>query len=242
MDCPRAEMYEPLRVLQPLLSALTAIHAPTDVVSFVQQFGLLHGPAPDSRDLPVTARDGLTWYTTTAREIREIVQLHRQVTRATQGDTDARTFLRHWATETFPQMDDGSTFTPASESQNLPAMALTASRWIAGTLTNNLFKAKPLIYDRAAIGEAVKPGLLRIGIAPQSLMDVCYLAIALALAEKEPLALCPECQRVFVVEDARQKFCTPACGGRARLRRFTTNRTAKTTTRKRTRRGKATTR
>jgi hypothetical protein len=115
-------------------------------------------------------------------------------------------------------------------------MALAASRWIAEALTNNLFKAKPLIYDRAAMGEAVKPGILRIGIVPQSLMDVCYLSIALALAEKEPLKVCPECARVFVVEDARQQFCTPVCGNRARLRRFHAKTAGETPTPKQPRR------
>ena len=64
---------------------------------------------------------------------------------------------------------------------------------------------------------------------PNTLLGFCYMTIAHAIASREPLATCDECQRVFVVDDARQKFCNPKCAGRARFRRFKTNQTVKTT-------------
>jgi hypothetical protein len=108
------------------------------------------------------------------------------------------------------------------DSRNLPAMLLEAGAWIAGEFTEKLFGAMPYVYDRSAAGEAVRPGILRIGVRPLSLVQVCYLVLALALAEKEPLDVCPECERVFVIEDRRQKFCSPGCANRARFRRFQT--------------------
>ena len=34
------------------------------------------------------------------------------------------------------------------------------------------------------------------------------------------MGVCEECEGVFVVEDARQKFCSPKCANRNRFRRF----------------------
>ena len=58
--------------------------------------------------------------------------------------------------------------------------------------------------------------------APTTLEGVCYLTVALMLAEKEPIEVCcePTCGHFFVATDGRQKFCTPACGNRARYRRY----------------------
>jgi hypothetical protein len=110
-----------------------------------------------------------------------------------------------------------------------------ASDWVALGLSNGIGAARPYVFDRAERGEAVPPGRLRVGILPETLREVCYLAIAFQLADKEPLAICKECQRPFVIEDARQRFCTPACANRARFRRFKTNQT-----KKRSRHGKTT--
>ena len=54
-----------------------------------------------------------------------------------------------------------------------------------------------------------------------TLLDYCYLSVAHILAS-EPLAVCQECDRVFVVEDQRQKFCEPKCAGRAGSERIRT--------------------
>jgi hypothetical protein len=113
-------------------------------------------------------------------------------------------------------------FTRLVDSGNLPVMLQVASGFIAVQLTQELMFARPLVYDRSATGEAVRPGILRIGVEPGTLAQVCYLALAFALAEKEPLDVCPECERVFVIEDKRQKFCSPGCANRTRFRRFQT--------------------
>ena len=77
------------------------------------------------------------------------------------------------------------------------------------------------------------PGGLRVGVLPDTLVGFCYLRVAYAIA-KEPIAVCDECNLPFVVDDKRQKFCEPACANRARFRRFKTNQTAKTTSKKKT--------
>jgi hypothetical protein len=60
---------------------------------------------------------------------------------------------------------------------------------------------------------------LALAVAPSTLLGYCYLTVA-AAAAREPLARCEECQLPFVVEDARQRYCSAACGNRARQRRF----------------------
>jgi hypothetical protein len=82
------------------------------------------------------------------------------------------------------------------------------------------------------------PGRLRVGIIGDTLLDFCCLTVAQAIAT-EPIATCDECNRVFVIDDKRQKFCEPVCANRARFRRYKTNRAAKATPKKkRSRHGK----
>ena len=99
------------------------------------------------------------------------------------------------------------------------SVLIEASQFAAEVLNHGLREGRPLVYDRAHQGEAVPPGQLRIGILPDTLLEVCYLMVALMLSDKEPVARC-KCGRVFVAQDARQKFCTPACASKARFQRF----------------------
>ena len=101
---------------------------------------------------------------------------------------------------------------------------MEASQKAADKLNDGLAgdNAAPYVFDRAFIGESVCPGAWRLGVAPTTLEGVCYLTVALMLAEKEPIEVCcePTCGHFFVATDGRQKFCTPACGNRARYRRY----------------------
>lgn len=219
LDCRAASAYEPLASLKDLVRALTAIHAPEDAVVFAERFGLL-SESPASRLVRPLARERVSFFTTEAAELRELIQVHRAVTKAVAGDHNSANFIRAWAQQLFEYVGDGTVMICSADSGNLPAMLLDASQWVARTLTNHLRGAKPLVYDRAVAGESVPPGTLRIGLEPRSLAQCCYLATALMFAEKEPIDICPTCKRVYISEDARQKFCTPACASRARFRRY----------------------
>lgn len=226
LDCRAASAYEPFASLKDLVRALTAIHAPEDAVVFAERFGLLRGsPAsrlvpPLARMVPPLARERVTFFTTTAAELREVVQVHSAVTKAVAGDRNSADFIRAWAQQLYEYVGDGTVMVCSADSGKLPAMLLDASRWVARTLTHHLRGAAPLVYDRTVAGESVPPGTLRIGLEPRSLFECCYLAIALNIAEKEPIDICPTCERAYISEDARQKFCTPACASRARFRRY----------------------
>lgn len=207
MDCQRGTSYEPLSEPRVGLE-LTHVKTPTDVVAFATRFGLL-GSTRDMtgilrpEDLIAQAREPVATFLAAAADLRWIVKTAIDVRRGTQGDASAIARLR----EDFRRTDDRS-------------VLLGASTWVAWGLSNGVIDARPHIYDRAQMGEPVAPGLLRVGILPETLVETCYLTIALLLADKEPLERCSECQRLFIVEDARQKFCTPVCANRARFKRF----------------------
>jgi len=220
LDCRAASHYQPLASLKDIVRALTAIQLPEDAVVFAERFGLLRESRADrlvylSED-PV-ARERVSFFTTEAAELRELIQVHRAVTKAVAGDRDSADFIRAWAQRSLTGSGDDTVRMCSADSGNLPAMLLDASQWVARTLTARLRGAEPLVYDRTVAGESVPPGTLRIGLDPQDLEQCCSLAIALMFAEKEPLDICPTCERAYISEDARQKFCTPACGQRARF-------------------------
>jgi hypothetical protein len=112
--------------------------------------------------------------------------------------------------EAFAPVDDRTVLTRASE-------------WAAWGLNDGLLAAHawPYVFEPAQLfpDSNHQPGHFRIGVLPETLLGFCYLTIAQAVAH-EPLARCPECQLFFVVDDGRQKFCTPTCANRARFQRW----------------------
>ena len=230
MDCRRAEPYQPLADPKVGL-ALARVRTPPDAVAFASRFGLLRStkvPVPGlSRKLPLTMREPFSDFAQAADDLRRIIKTASDVRRAVGGDADALHRLR----ERFHRFDDDGLFyvpnaTDVPESfwhartVDDRTILLRAGNNAAWGLRDALIHTKPYIYDRAYEGESVSPGLFRIGILPETLREVCYLQVAFALAEKEPLEICPECERAFVVDDARQRFCSPKCASRARFRRF----------------------
>jgi hypothetical protein len=203
MDFDRAELYQPVK--HPVGHALARVRTPDQVASFVTSYGLLRrvaGNPPLQVDrLPVTE------FLKEAEHLTDIMRVHVTVRSAIAGDGAALAAMRARFGEQAKATDDRG-------------LLLYASAWVAWALNLRLQQTYGRVYDRAAHdGESVPPGSLRVGVLPQTLQHVCYLQVALALAEKEPIAICIECDRPFVVEDARQRFCTPQCSNRARFRR-----------------------
>jgi len=227
MDGARATFYQPLA--EPSLGLeLTSVTTPDAAVAFVQRFGLLHTAwEPSYQAAPAQLREPVERFIAAADDLRGIIAIALDVRRAVDGNRDALARVR----DRFGKV-------VAHHSGDKPddrAILIYASDWTALGLSNGLAAARPYVYDRAERGETVPPGRLRVGILPDTLREVCYLTIAFQLADKEPLGICPECQRVFVIEDGRQRFCTPACASRVRFRRFKTKQKEK-----RSRHGKTT--
>lgn len=240
------ERYEPMR--EPRIGIeLARVRTPDEAVSFVARFGLLDRPrnVPYWEPCPADGRQPFADFERAAEDLRKILRLIHDVRKATAGDADALAQLRKDFGPKNP--DDDVTRHTASGTRTIKAreilsdedfaevddrtILVRASDWAAWGLNDGLLQADahPYVFEPAQIfpDSRAPPGHLRIGVLPETLLGFCYLTIAQAAAH-EPLATCEECQRVFVVDDARQKFCDPKCAGRARFRRFKTNQTVKT--------------
>ena len=220
MDCARATSYQPLTETK-VWFELTHVRTQEEAVAFVRRFGLLRSSRDLSRqrhewpkrrakkDSPSTASELVADFMKAARALGDIVETMLDVRKANNGDTDSMEKLRQFCG--FTDTDDRTTLIHCSH--------VAATRLNDGLLAAN---ATPFVYDRAQIGEAVEPGALRLGVLPDTLLGVCFLTVAIALADKEPVAICQEstCRRLFFIQDGRQKFCTSACSNRSRYRDY----------------------
>jgi hypothetical protein len=213
LDLPRGTLYAPLA--EPGLGLdLTKVKTPDDAVAFAQRYGLLSVRASSEDGLalamtlrealsaPVPIRESAQSFIQTAAHLRGLVAIARDVRKGAEGDDKAIHRLRQ---------------TAKGDSR---AILIGAADICAQAFTAALRDTWPMVYDRAAMGENVPPGRLRIGVFATTLKEACYLTIAAGLAEHEPIDVCAECSAAFVVEDARQRYCTPRCASRARFKRF----------------------
>lgn len=80
-----------------------------------------------------------------------------------------------------------------------------------GLVTENLLEVD---------GQAGSPGLFLWVAFPDTLLQFIYYHLAQVIATKVPLAICPECGRLFKVEHGHQEYCSPRCSNRARIKRY----------------------
>lgn len=260
MDGRHAERYDPMKESR-IGIELARVRTPDDAVKFVTRFGLLDQPSHVFDFEPCPAgeiRQPFTDFERAAEDLRAILHVMIAVRKASvTHDAAAMMRLRESFGGVLPDADitvntddgpsvvnshdllpDGS-WAPADDRTVL----VRASHWAAMSLWWGLRQAdaRACVIEPAEHDQTIAPGGLRLGILPKTLLGFCYMTIAHAITATEPLATCDECQCVFVVDDARQRFCNPKCSGRARFRRFKTNQTVKTTSKKkRSRHGKTT--
>ena len=242
MDPSRATSYQPLT--EPVVGIeLANVKTPSDAVAFVRRFGLLKKSERlgDATSVKYDAQRGelFTDFQDAAKELQYILMLTLEVRRGNQGDADAISRLREhmvipedtelcsWSMGVKEVLGRaGDLYSPEERFEGVDnrTLLMGVSQKAADKLNDGLAgdNAAPYVFDRAFIGESVCPGAWRLGVAPTTLEGVCYLTVALMLAEKEPIEVCREltCGHFFVATDGRQKFCTPACGNRARYRRY----------------------
>ena len=246
MDLARSTPYWPLA--EPGVGVeLSRVRAPDDAAAFVERFGMLR--ATRERRLlefrrPASPcallREAFAHFQATAEDLQGILEAAVVVRRATSGDAEAMNQLRAW----FVVAEDEKISVRDSTTGDLVRRAgdalspderlvgaddrtvlLHASQDTARRLNDGLAldEATPCVFDRAFVGEAgIAPGTWCLGMIPSTLAGVCYLSVALALADRREIGACEEatCRRMFFGSDSRQRFCTPACAGRARQRRF----------------------
>lgn len=246
MDCARATVYQPLAEPRIALE-LSRVRTAADAADFATRFGLLGGPKIDRalvdallrhRGLPGyegyelrIAREPVESFLRAAGDLRRITHTLIRVRRALNGGergAEAMESLR-------------ARFNGSSDREIL----IGASEHAAWGINDGLLAASaaPYVFDRAQMGEPIEPGHWRIGVLPESLLGVCYLAMGLNLSDQEPLEECVECGRLFVVDDPRRHYCSPQCALRFRQRKFQAanrERTERETERKTKRNGKQT--
>lgn len=217
MDMARAKSYEPA-VVRELGTELANVKTPGDAVTFVQQYGLLESSCDEratfpSDDWTSARREPVSKFLDTASELRKIVDLWRDVRRAHAGDNEAYERIREWR--------------PSSTLSKRDRL-IEASDWCAWGLNDGLIaspkgnlETHPYVVDRAQQGDNVEPGLLRIGLLPETLRQACFLHLAIYLSEKDRIDVCQGCKKVFSRDGRRPDavFCTSRCAGRERQRR-----------------------
>lgn len=248
MDLRRSTDYQPLA--EPHVGVeLSRVRTPKDATAFVQRFGMLRATredhrvvqqmrAPEGRWAPL--REGFVDFEAAALDLHGILEDALLIQKAAGGDAKAIGELR----ERFVISEDREITVRDATGDLVVAQAgdvlsaedrlvdaddrsvvLRASHDTAGRLNDGwaLDEATPYVFDRAFAGEhGVTPGTWRLGLAPSNLVGVAYLSVALALADRQPFAICEDrtCRRAFFVTDGRQRFCSSTCANRTRYRRF----------------------
>ena len=240
LDRSRATTYHPLAEPEVGME-LARVQTPDDAVAFVRRFGLLSA-RPSSSGQPLRPlREPFRLFEAEADHLRDILETARLVRRGGDGDGDLdaihqlrqRLFIpedwkvsvRDEATGKGVTRRAGDVYSPEERFEGVDdrtVLMYAHEYYVARPLTEGIADSVPCAYDRAFMGESVPPGTLRLGVRPDSLAGVCYLSVALALADRVPVAVCADatCGRPFFIADKRQRFCSRACGNRVRLRRF----------------------
>ena len=239
VDRARVTMYYPMA--EPGMGMeLARVRTPDDAVAFVSRFGLLNKHL-SWQDPFEPLREPLAFLENDAEELRDILEMARLVRCCGDGDGDPdairqlrqRVFISedrdiYFQDETTGESGirrAGDVYSPEERfegADNRTILMHAHEYYVARPLTEGIGASVPCAYDRAFMGESVPPGTLRLGVRPNSLAGVCYLSVALALADRVPVAVCADatCGRPFFIADKRQRFCSRACGNRVRLRRF----------------------
>jgi len=237
LDRASAESYLPLTTpKQVMLFALAACKTRRQMVDFASRFGLLtHGPsAPE-------LREAVAEFETAAKELDVWLRLTNALRGAMKGDKRQAELLRLMMNH-FSNIFQAP---PASDEE----LQMQMSKLIAWSVSHQL-RDTTMRIDAACDYDVPnnQPGVFMFNAHPPNLLGWIYHELAQVLVMRSsPMAMCadPECGRMFVPEDARQRFCQPSCANRARFRRWKTSKVngAKTTeasSKKRSRHGKAT--
>ncbi len=214
---------------------LANVHTSDDAANFVTRFGLLRSSSGLGWKVetvkglyrPEEKREPIADILSAATELRSIAQTAILVRKGAGGDE--------------PSMDHLRSELQLADSLSDRSILLHASANVASMLSGGLASATPKVYLRGFADSAIQVvGMWSVGIEAETLLETCYLSLTLALSDEHPVEICGECGRLFVIEDPRQKFCTPACASRNRFKRFKESKATKVKTKKGGRDGKKT--
>jgi len=238
MDGARAVTYHPFA--EPALGLeLARVRTPEEAVAFVERFGLLNRPYYSEHERPMTVlREPFGVFQETAGTLRDILETARLVRRGVDGDAEATRALHvrllvpedaevskvDHKTGEVRTGRAGDLWTPEQRFVGADdrTILMCAHEYHVARPLNDGMWGTASVHDRSYLGESVPPGTLRIGITASTLNSICFLSVALALAERKPVGVCadPACARPFFITDKRQRFCSKACSNRVRFKRF----------------------
>ena len=203
----RAEAYQPSQSDSPL-TELARIRDPHESLGFIKRFGMLrHGP-----DSPSPRRERFAEWTSVARDLTEIMQLCEAL-QLTSAVESGRTSELADRADVRAHRHRNPDMTVLEAAGDLVAGRI-ARRVESITLT--VSSANTWRDGRNRLGP---PGEFVVSGRPQNLVEWAYHDLMLAVAETVPFATCEECERMFVRNHARRRFCGDRCGNRARQRR-----------------------
>ena len=145
-----------------------------------------------------------------ARALSEILHVAEDARLAARGDESARERLSRHAEA--HQLSQALTVGLTADATKSEPIEQWITLLVGDALTKQIWGVRPHVV-------AEGPGRVSLQLLCDTLRTFCYLSVTYAIA-REPLAICPECGRPFVVADKRQKFCLPACSNRARFRAY----------------------
>ena len=212
LDPARAHEYQPFEE-RDLVFDLASVSTPDDALVFVRRYGLLrHGPKEES----LTER--FEDWQEEVRVLRFVMRLYLDLRRAIEGDEDG--IARLWEMEpSIREYFQGAAKSDSELFQQVSSLiAWLVSEGLDGV--DERIEAASNLETGPGSGIAGPPGFFLFSAHARDLVGLAYHQLALDFVNREPMSDCAECGRFFIMEDRRQRFCTPTCAGRARYRRW----------------------
>ena len=188
---------------------LMKVRTPEDALTFSMRFGLLRG---------TDGHGGVTGHV--RQPAKDFVRAGRRLYVAARMIQDIRKAERQVRNNKLLIARIASQLPGHPDTSNTRELLNGASGWAAWEITDGFGDSSPFFFSRVQQGEDAPAGEFRFAVTVQDLLAACHLSVALALAERERMLVCEECESLFEVRDARQKFCTEKCAARNRFRRF----------------------
>jgi hypothetical protein len=212
LDASRAEVFQPLSESD-LLFDLANVRRPDDAVAFVRRYGLLHlGPGSSE------PRERFSAFLSTAYTLTRLLGLHQLIRGGVAGDKEA---LRTLWEVVYPWLAPALEPQPETDEELL----IGASQALAALLSDGLAGVElrmnsDVEWRVGPDGETGRPDGFRLAPQIGDLVGLAYYELALHITERMPMAACGECERFFIVDDPRRRFCSTTCANRSRRRRW----------------------
>ena len=212
LDASRAEVFQPLSEAG-LLFDLANLRRPDDVVAFVRGYGLLR-LGPGSCD----PRERLSAFFSTAHTLASLLGLCRLIRTGLAGDREAHRAL--WEV-VYPWLSPALEPQPKTDEE----LMIGASQALAALISDGLAGVElrmnsDVEWRVGPGGETGRPDGFRLAPQISDLVGLAYYELALLITERVPMAACGECERFFIVDDPRRRFCSTTCANRSRRRRW----------------------